>query len=178
MPASLLSTAAASGCGADDERSQNICVDMHTSSAAIASMCSVYEASVSSHPTRKLSSASTNRRPSSGFAALAPSDDAGSSRCGSRSCVRSANAVLADMATRALACVRAYGACARLVGRRGARLCLERLHHVPEDDGDKHDGAASTLELRLSDWLGLRQIQVIQRADQERLKVAGRSVVA
>jgi hypothetical protein len=83
------------------------------------------------------------------------------------------------MATRALACVRAYGACARLeVGRRGARLCLERLHHVPEDDGDQHDGAARTLELRLSDWLGLRQLQVVQRADQERLKVAGRSVVA
>eukprot|EP00964_Phaeocystis_antarctica_P068241 scaffold41344_cov36-Phaeocystis_antarctica.AAC.1 len=81
-----------------------------------------------------------------------------------------------DTGARVCACVRRLRAAE--VGRRGARLCLERLHHLPEDDGDQHDGAARTLELCLSDWVGLRQLQVIQRAEQERLKVAGCSIVA
>ena len=124
---------------------------------------------MSSHPTRKLSSASTNCLPSGGCVALAPSDDAGSLRCGSRSCegVRQ-NAV----STRELVCARMG------VGHRGTRLSLERFHHVPEEDGDQHDGTTCTLELRRSGWLGLRLFQVIERAEQERLKVAGHSVVA
>ena len=131
---------------------------------------------MSSHPTRKLSSASTNCRPSGGRAALAPSDDAGSSRCGSRSCERvRSNAVLANTCV-CWACVwRARG---RAWAGRVARLSLERFHHVPQEDGDQHDGAARALELRRSGWLGLCQLQVIQRAEQERLEVAGRSVVA